>query len=571
MTNVDIKEFESLNIIAVDFETVPSTKEVELFSLAGYKEGKQLIAESYTPDFIPQMLDIVKNKTLVFHHAVFELEVFDKLGLDKHSIKFEDTMIMSYLLDESLPKKLKELRKIILGKSERDDYKSVNKNDLETFREYNKEDAVDTLELFAKFYPRIINEDLTTVYDLEKKTVYTVIEMENTGCKINTDLLMKQNGVLEGLMKDIEKKVHYVAGKYISLTATRDKAHLLYDIFKVNPKDKWRTKTGVSTSTDVLEEIDTLTKNRRGKEYKKLNEVVNLLLDYSRYFKLSSSFIGPSIYDKLVNGRIFSHFDALGTKTGRFSSSGINLQQIPSNPFIEGDMDTHARSLFIAEEGKVLLTADYSQIELRIMADRSQDKNLLYAYNNGLDLHQQTADLVGCDRSGGKTLNFAIGYGQGPSSLSSKLGVSYNEAANLVMNYFRSYMQLYNHINDIQKKVISNGYIKTMSGRTRRFHNELKNADEYTLSSVKRKGFNTYIQGSAADLMKLAMVLMYSNLDHSRAKIIMTVHDEITIETDIDYMEEAYHIMRYCMENALELSIPLVAEAHLGYRWSDNK
>jgi DNA polymerase I len=569
---IDIEQFNSLNIIAVDFETTEGTKDVLLFSLAGYKDGKELIAESYTPDYISHMLDVVKGKKLVFHQAVFELEVFDLLGLDKHRIDFEDTMIMAALLDESRSKKLKDLRKLVLGKGERDTYKSVDKEDTETFRQYNKDDAIDTIELFANFYPQIINEDLMTVYELEKKTVYPVIEMENTGCKIDVDLIMKQHDMLSGFMKDIEKRTCYTAGKYISLTSTYDKAHLLYDILGVNPKDNWRMKTGVSTSSEVLEEIAGIVANKKGKRYQELYSVVSDLINHSKFSKLTSTFVGPAVFDKLVNNRIHSHFDALGPKTGRFSSSRVNLQNIPSVPFIEGDLDTHVRSAFIAEEGRVLLTADYSQIELRMMAELSRDPSLVYAYSNGLDLHKQTGDSVNVSRRDGKTLNFSIVYGLHPKTLAKKLGKSVKESYALIDEYFKVYMGLYKFSRDIHKKVINLGYVETISGRKRRFHDLLKtNPDKYTISSIERMGFNTCIQGSAADLMKLAMSAVYFDLDHSKANIIMTVHDEITIETDIDYMTEAYHILRYHMENAVKLSVPLLADAHLGYRWSHNK
>lgn len=253
------------------------------------------------------------------------------------------------------------------------------------------------------------------------------------------------------------------------------------------------------------------------------------------------------------------------------SASNPNLQQVPAESFIKGDMDTHIRSLFIAPEGQVFLTADYSQIELVLMAELSNDTRMIRAFLNGEDLHQQTADLIGCSRVEGKILNFAVGYGMGPQGFSDRTGMSTEKAKEYIQTFFNNYSGVSRKINEIRKRVRDQGFIRTLSGRKRRFDAMLDRDDIASEKAIDRISYNSLIQGSSADLMKIAMIRIYRNIDHKRAQFIMTVHDEISLYADRDYMEDAYHIVKYEMESALKMTVPLKADVALGQRWSDNK
>ena len=269
---------------------------------------------------------------------------------------------------------------------------------------------------------------------------------------------------------------------------------------------------------------------------------------------------------------MYGNFNATGTVTGRFSCNDPNLQQIPRAEYVKGDLDTHIRSLFVAPEGQVMLTADYTQIELVLMAEFSRDTLMSNALINGDDLHQQTADLCNTTRPNGKTLNFAVGYGVSPKGYSVQSGLPIPTASEHIDAFFKRYSGLKRCIDRVHDFTRQNGYIRTMVGRKRRFPQLASpSIEKWALGRIDRASFNTLIQGSAADLIKMAIVQIYKQLDHKKCRLCMTVHDEVSAFADKDYAEEAYHIIKYEMENVINTVIPIRAPVNIGKRWSENK
>ena len=567
-----LRDFESADTIALDFETSESEgdfrTEVDLVGLAMKKKSKTISA-SFEADKLPEIYKLLQNKRIVAHNVKFELEVLHNNNFDVTQLKFEDSMIQAHLLDENAPKDLKSLRVSVLGKEKRAGWSEINRLDRKEYMKYNREDAEDSLELYEKQKKFITDEKLDTVYLIEIGTVLPIVEMETTGCVIDLALREKQEKMLKGFLKDLQVQIDIGAGKPMNLNSPAQLQELFFVILGIPPRDTWKTKTGYSTGIEVLDKLEFLY-NRPGED-KNIYEIVKSIKECRKYNKVLSAFVGEAMLSKLKNGRVYGNFHAQGTSTGRFAASNPNLQQVPAEPFIKGDMDTHIRSLFIAPEGQVFLTADYSQIELVLMAELSKDSRMTQAFLDGEDLHQKTADSIGCSRMEGKILNFAVGYGMGPQGFADRTGMDQEKAKAYIQNFFDTYSGISRKINEIRKRARDQGFIRTISGRKRRFTEMLDRGDIASDKAVDRLSFNSLIQGSCADLMKIAMIRIYRNIDHKRAKFIMTVHDEISFYADEDYMEDAYHIVKFEMESALKTVIPFKADVALGRRWSDNK
>jgi DNA polymerase-1 len=573
---MELSDFQNYDTVALDFETDIEEDvagyDVVIFSLCA-REGSRLKAHSFDGSKAKHLKSFLKGKKVVCHNAIFELKVLESLGVDIHTVNYEDTMVLGHLLDESRRKGLKWLRKLVLGKPDRATYDEVNKDNMREFKAYNKDDAIDTMELYEKFTPQIPKEGLETVYALEKGVLLPIIEMENTGCLLDLDLREKQEIMLQEFLEEIQVFVDMAAGKQVNLNSTKQLAELYYKILKVNPKEDWATQTGYSTKEAVLQEIQGIYGKRKDKASERIVTVTKKILEARKYNKLLSSFVGETVLENLdEDTRLHGSFDNLGTVTGRFSCRAPNLQQIPKSPFVKDDLETHVRSLFIAPPGRVMVTADYSQIELRMMAEFSRDRPMVDAFLNEDDIHQMTADYIGCSRNDGKMLNFAVCYGIGPQGFSDVTGLPIDKASQYLQSWFSMHPGLSQNMVDIRRMTRQLGYVRTMSGRKRRFP-ELgePRLAKWQLGSIDRKSYNTYIQGSSADLMKLALIRIYRALDHKRAQLIMTVHDEISAEVDEDYMEDAYHIIKYEMEHAIKTFIPIEADVKIGRRWSENK
>ena len=578
----DISVFDEADLIAIDFETgkkeyedtTPAgdgddegdtgpigTKEeynITLFSLAADIGGKRYKG-SYEPHLFDKFFQKNKLKQFIAHNAVYELLVLDNIGHATGSmLPFHDTMVMSHLLDEEAFKGLKDLRVTVLGKPARKDWASIDKTNKEEYMQYSADDAEDCLELYHVFRPRVTAECLESVYELELALQAVLVEIKREGVKVDVALAQKQLRLLAGFLTDIQTEIEAKIGYTINLKSSAQLKELFYEILMYPPKPDWKTATGYSTNKMVLNAIS-LDQSRP-----LAAEIASKILLHRKYTKLVTGFLNRLIETAPQNdGYIFPSFNSTGTVTGRFSCTRPNLQQIPGEEFIKGDKSTHIRSLFICEDDELLVTADYSQIELRLMAEFSNDRTLVNAYLEGMDIHQITADSVGCSRKQAKVINFGIGYGMGPKALSIQAKIPPRQADQFIMKFWEKYPGVTKLKDFCLRRARSYGYLRTWLGRKRRFR-------EWNIH-VENQTMNFLIQGSAADLMKLAMVKVHRMKDHNRAKCIMTVHDELTYKVKLDYVEEFMYILQYAMESAVDTKVPIIAEPSVGRRWSESK
>ncbi len=573
--NQMLEALSKASIASLDFEyKIDGSFAMELFSVSCLS-GKKAVGYSGLPDEFPEFWDILKDLELIFHNAKADFKVLSKLGIDVHSFKFQDTMVMAHLIDETRRKGLKDLRVSELGKPKREEWKDIDKTDILAYKAYSTEDAIDTLELYYKIKDLIAEEELETVYDLERATIYPILMMELSGVMIDKELLVYQDTYLRELIDEIEVDIKgKTQNQALNLRSTKQLQELFYANLRYPPLKHWKTKTGYSTGKEVLEHI------AKDKQHKQAAEIASGIVKHRKYTKLHGSFI-VNLADRVMpDGRVYGNFNSVGTATGRFSANDPNLQQVPRKAFAfemddqgnlilddEGskveDLATHLRSLFIAPPGKKLLTLDFSQIELRMMALLSSDPEMCQVFLDDGDLHQKTADLIGCARDHAKSLNFGVGYGMGPSAFAGLTGLSFNAANHYIQMFWQKYSGVDSFFNEIREAVKKCGYVRTIAGRKRRF---------FTIDDMAmRQAQNAIIQGSSADLMKAALINIYSKLDKTRGKLIMTVHDEVTTEVDDGYVEECMEMQVDCMANTLFTSVPILAAGGYSDRWSLNK
>lgn len=390
-------------------------------------------------------------------------------------------------------------------------------------------------------------------------------DMELAGIAVDTGRLDEIGDKLEGMMLQLSQRVYALAGEEFNLDSPKQVAEVLFGRLKL-PKGR-RTKTGWSTSADVLEELAPD------------HEIVGLILQYREYAKLKSTYVDSLV--RLVSphdGRVHTTFEQTVASTGRLSSRNPNLQNIP----IRTDWGREIRSCFVAQgKDNVLMAADYSQIELRILAHMSQDQSLLAAFRAGQDIHNSTAAAifdVGLDsvttdmRRAAKTVNYAVIYGMGSVALAKQLGIKRTEAQSFIDNYFERLPQVKAYMEEVVERGRQNGYVETLFGR-RRPTPDLRSSDPRAKAYAERAAANAPLQGTAADIIKIAMVRLVERLPLAAAqcRMLLQVHDELVFELPQAQVSEAAPIVREVMENSAEFDVPLIVDIKAGANWRDMK
>lgn len=421
-------------------------------------------------------------------------------------------------------------------------------------------------ELTAAFKELIIKNGQESLYDdIELPLVEVLADMEYRGFRVNAEGLVQFSAQLDEKITHIEEKIYTLVGETFNINSPKQLGAILFEKLKLPVQKK--TKTGYSTDAEVLEQLAPM------------HEAVSGILEYRQLMKLKSTYaeglqsvINPS------DGRIHSSFNQTVTATGRISSTEPNLQNIP----IKLEMGREIRKVFIPENSEYLLSdADYSQIELRVLAHITGDANMIAAFRNNEDIHTSTASAVfdvpvdqvtPLLRSRAKAVNFGIVYGIGDFSLAKDLGISRKEARRYIDEYLERYEGVRRYMHDTIEKGKEKGFVETMFNR-RRYLPELGSGNFNTRSFGERVAMNMPIQGSAADIIKIAMVKVYEELKkHSlKSRLILQVHDELIIETYVDEREQVEKILQDSMQNAVKLDVPLIAEVKTGASWFDTK
>ncbi len=416
--------------------------------------------------------------------------------------------------------------------------------------------------LFTEISTKIEEDQMHALYyEMELPLMTILAEMQTVGCKVDTARLQAFGKELDTRVAELTEQIYEEAGEVFNINSTKMLGAILFEKLELPTRKK--TKTGYSTNAEVLESLQGY------------HPIIGHVLEYRQLTKLKSTYVDGLL--KVISpkdGRIHSHFQQTVTATGRLSSTEPNLQNIP----VRTELGRELRRMFVAENHEmVLIDADYSQIELRVLAHVGQDETMIQAFRDNQDIHRITAsqifhvtpeEVTPEMRSYCKAVNFGIVYGISDFSLAQDIGVSRKEAGEYIQKYLDTYRGVHQYMESIKEEAKQKGYVETLFGR-RRYLPELQSKNFNTRSFGERAAMNTPIQGTAADIIKIAMVRVCRRLqaENRRARLILQVHDELIIEAPLDEQDAVTQLLREEMERAYTMDAPLVAEAKTGYDW----
>lgn len=583
-----VKDLSKTKLIAFDTETTsidPLRADLVGISLAvregegfyipiGHKgEGNQLQVEKVINALTPVMTDNAIRK--VGHNIKYDALVLGNYGLTVSPLSF-DTMIAEWLVDPaSRNLGLKDMADSLLGISMTHIEELIGRGKsqinmaavpIASAAPYAAADAEVTLRLVPIIEKRMEERNCTKIFEeIEMPLVPVLIRMEREGITIDTDFFKKFSGEIGERLLEIEAEVHDYVGHSFNLNSTQQLANVLFKDLKLEPPDRGKkTASGhYSTSAAVLDEL-------KGK-----HPVVDLLLEYRELAKLKSTYLDAlPLQVNPRTGKVHTSFNQTGSVTGRLASSEPNLQNIPTRT----ELGRQVRLGFVASEGHTLLSVDYSQIELRIVAHMAGDRAMLDAFREGQDIHATTAaaiyniplkDVNKEQRRHAKAINFGLIYGMSAFGLSRSTDFTLGEAENFVKDYFEHFPGVKKYLDNIRSLAARQGYVETMLGRRRYFPNLANPVNMMMRNREEREAINAPIQGTAADIMKIAMIKVDEALRASKlgARLILQVHDELVLEVPVDELDFTVKLVRQVMEGAYKLDIPLLTEARSGINW----
>ena len=573
--------FLTKEILSLDTETTSTNAiDAELVGLSFAVEEHQAF---YVP--IPENREEAQKRVEIFR-SVYENEKILKIGqnlkydlevLRNYDIELKgkmwDTMIAHYLIQPELRHNMDYMAEIYLnyqtihideligakGKNQR----SMRELDPKEVYEYAAEDADITLQLKNKLEPELKKQGAEKLfYEIEMPLMPVLAEMEMTGVCLDTESLSETSKQLTQRMLDIEQRIYELAGEHFNIASPKQVGDILFDKLKIIDKAKKTKKGQYVTSEEVLQQL------------RHKHEIVGLILDHRGLKKLLGTYI--EALPKLINprtGHIHTSFNQTITATGRLSSSDPNLQNIP----IRGEDGKEIRKAFIPEPGCLFFSADYSQIELRVMAHLSQDPQMIEVFREGKDLHAATAaniykkpieEVTRDERTKSKRANFGIIYGITVFGLAERLDIPRDEAKMLIDGYFDTFPQVHDYMEKSKEVARQQGYVTTLFGR-RRYLPDINSANSVVRGFAERNAINAPIQGTAADIIKVAMIHIFQRFktEGIKSKMILQVHDELNFSVYPDEKEKVEHIVLEEMQNAYQMAVPLVADSGFGENW----
>ncbi len=549
-------------IMAVDTETTSlNPREAELEGIGWGDDKKQYYIDWGICDFrnevIKKFKEVFKTNEIIFHNAKFDMKIFKQVLNIDYPVKIQDTMILSWLLDENRQHGLKYLTKTIL-KRKVVSYDEVPKeitlfDDADSIREAMAEyccaDVKNTFDLYKVFLPICKAEDIDYCYfNIELPLIKVLSDIELKGVEINIDRLQKLSKKADAILLEKEALIYQLVGNdKINIRSSKQLREVIFDKLGVKPVKM--TPAGVP-STD----------NESLKLLAKENSAVEAILDYREFDKLNNTYL-IGLQEKAENKIIYTDFLQHRTRSGRLASANPNLQNIPAR-----SDDFNVRKAFIPRKGYKFIIADYSQIELRVVAYFSQETVMTKTFQEGGDIHQLTADMVGCTRTHAKGINFGMLYGLSYKSLAKDLEIPETTAKQYMNTFFGKYSKLKSYISFVQATGLYNGYVTTLAKRRRRFH-IIQSLTKGEVASIKRKLINTRIQGSAADSMKIAMIRLYNALKKLDACMLIQIHDEVVVEAKEELVDEVQIIIKKAMEEAVNFNIPTPVDMKVADYW----
>jgi len=504
------------------------------------------------------------------HNIKYDVIILRNEGLQVRGIAF-DTMLASYLLNpnksnHNLTDAAMEhlgIKKLSYSDVAGKGVKDFSEVPVEVASEYSGEDAAVTLKLKNHFMPLMEKEGLTELFQgLEMPLIEVLADMEMAGVKIDLPLMDTFSNKLEKELASIEQRIYFIAGEEFNINSPKQLQEILFEKLGLRPTKK--TKTGYSTNIDVLEQLANV------------HELPREIIEYRGLAKLKNTYVDA--LPRLVNsktGRIHTSFNQTITATGRLSSSDPNLQNIP----IRGEWGKRIREAFIAEEEHLLLSSDYSQIELRVLAHLSQDEGFIEVFNHDGDIHTRTAcELFGVKpesvtaemRRRAKTVNFGIVYGISPYGLSQQLGIPPDEARSYIDTYFARHSGIKDYMDTLIKEAAETGHVTTLYNRKRAIP-ELKSSNRNIRQLGERLAINSPVQGSAADIIKVSMINIWRRLgkEGCRTRMLLQVHDELLFEAPEGEKDTVMQLVKEEMENAIHLRVPLKVDMGIGKNWGE--
>jgi DNA polymerase I len=562
-----------LNILGASF----STKASEGYFVAidpgskFFSDGKKRLP---VDDFKKIFKPLLENKKIkkVCQNGKFDISVMRSIGIKVENFYF-DTMIASYIIDpdqkhgmDALSEKYLSYQPIPLSEliGDKKDPTKMYDVELEKLSDYASEDADITFQLYEILSAEIKKEKLDRIaYEVDIPLVPVLEDMEYEGVKIDKAALDSFSKELKILITDYTKKIHKIAGEEFNISSPKQLQVILFE--KLGLASGRKTKTGFSTDARALE-------NLRGE-----HEIIEIILDYRQVTKLKSTYSDalPNLIDPKT-GRVHTDFNQTIAATGRLSSINPNLQNIP----IRTEMGKEIRKAFVPrDKNYVLLSADYSQIELRLLAAICKDEALMKAFKSGEDIHRSTAalvfmvnpkDVTADMRRKAKEVNFGILYGIGPFGLKTRLGIPQSHAKDIIELYFKTFRNVRNYMDDSVRKAQEKGYSETLLGR-RRFLRNINSNNRVVRQFEERVAINMPIQGTAADMIKLAMIKIHNELEKRKAKtkMVLQVHDELLFDAHKDEVDELRPMIKEIMETAMPVDVPIVVETGVGDNWLD--
>jgi DNA polymerase I len=557
----------SAEVVGLSFAIKPH--EAYYVPMPAEKDRAMEVMERFRPFFESE--HVIK----IGQNIKYDLHILKNYGISLKGKGF-DTMLAHYIIDADMRHGMDFLSanylqyepvsiETLIGKKGKNQL-SMRNVDLEKIKEYAAEDADITLQLKQLFAPMLSTANGEKLFaELEMPLVEVLCNMEREGVRINSVFLNDYSVELTKEITELEKRIYELSGLTFNIASPKQLGEVLFDHLKLDPKAK-KTKTGqYQTGEDVLQKLSE-------------HEIVRYILEIRQLQKLRSTYVDalPELVHKKT-GRVHTSFNQAVAATGRLSSTAPNLQNIP----IRTDKGKEIRKAFISRNDDfVLLSADYSQIELRIIASIAEEENMIEAFRHGLDIHAATAakvygipleEVTPAQRRNAKAVNFGIIYGQTPFGLSQSLGIARSEAGAIIDAYFVQYPKIKQYMDDTINFAREHGYVQTLMGR-RRYLRDINSKNFTVRGFAERNAINAPIQGSAADMIKMAMINIHHKLQQStesikHSKMILQVHDELLFDvhrSEIDLMKT---LVKTEMEKAMSLKTPVIAEVGVGENW----
>ncbi|MDG6120758.1 DNA polymerase I [Lactococcus formosensis subsp. bovis] len=503
--------------------------------------------------------DFKKNKVLLHH-----------LGIELPTAKY-DSMLAKYLISTTEDNKVETIGRLFANKYISTDEEVYGKG----AKRRIPEDEILFKHLAGKIHVLATtkavmiqnleeNEQYHLLTEMELPLANVLAKMEIAGIAAEVSTLEEIGAANQKLIADLTEKIYELAGEEFNINSPKQLGVILFEKLQL-PHGK-KTKTGYSTAADILENL--------AQDY----ELVAKILEYRQISKIQSTYVQGLIPQIAEDGRIHTRYVQDLTQTGRLSSIDPNLQNIP----VRLEAGRLIRKAFVAAEDNILLSSDYSQIELRVLAHMSKDEHLIDAFNHGADIHSSTAmrvfnidkpeNVTPNDRRNAKAVNFGISYGETEYGLAKRLSISNKEAAEMIQAYFERYPGVANYIAETKREAKDKGYVSTMFNRRRKLP-EINNRNFMVRQGAERQAINAPIQGSAGDILKIAMINLDAALSEGKfkAKLLLQVHDEIILEVPKEELAAVQNLVKQTMESAVELNVPLLADENTGDSWYEAK